>query len=364
MDLPQTPNSYAADPTSILWAHQLRLDIVNLTSSFKILQEDHARTIKTLTDLGEAVDLLLGRIHTLEQQRESDKLLATQKDAKLMELADSHNEEFVRYSDMLDHLRIKLDKTESVNQMLQGRIEFLEQSMMTYSTARSSAATKDTGPEAHQSAWIPVGNSPEQSVPAGANTRQPMQTEMETTATSLSRPEQPLFRRRGSNFDLQLSLPNQALSMHSAEATAIAEVQIIKSIVQGGRSVDAYLDYANALRAEAPHISDIKFARAFIQGHDEVNDRIWSDEMAKEVGYSWERLADLIRRYRTLGQGIGHPEEHMTQDLDRFGGVIAPNASVVVENLNRRGKRTIPIVPPDVDDVASKKIMPYSAGGS
>ncbi|KAL2814939.1 hypothetical protein BJX63DRAFT_431043 [Aspergillus granulosus] len=128
MDPTQKPNASAPDPSSILWAHQLRLDIVSLAGSVNILHGDHAKTIKILTDLGEAIDLLFARIRTLELQRDTDKLPLAQKDAKLMELTNSRNEDLAKFKDMFNELRATLEKTELVNQMLQGRIESLERS--------------------------------------------------------------------------------------------------------------------------------------------------------------------------------------------------------------------------------------------
>jgi chromosome segregation ATPase len=128
IDPSETPAPFAFHPPSILWAHQLRRDIVVLTELIKELQGDHATTTKILTDLGETVDLLLARIRTLELQRDTDKLILTQQDTKLEELANSHTEQLAKYKNMLDDIRATLEKTESANQILQGRVEILEQS--------------------------------------------------------------------------------------------------------------------------------------------------------------------------------------------------------------------------------------------
>jgi chromosome segregation ATPase len=127
-ETPATPAPFAFHPPSILWAHQLRRDIVVLTELIKELQGDHATTTKILTDLGETVDLLLARIRTLELQHDTDKLILARHDTKLEELANSHTEQLAKYKNMLDGIRATLEKTESVNQTLQGRVEILEQS--------------------------------------------------------------------------------------------------------------------------------------------------------------------------------------------------------------------------------------------
>jgi hypothetical protein len=127
--------------------------------------------------------------------------------------------------------------------------------------------------------------------------------------------------RRSSNFDLQLQLPNQALYIDSATGTARTEVQFLRSLVQGGRSPIAYLEYASALRAEAPQVSDARFIHAFLLGHDEVAEIRRAEKMAQEVGYSWERLVEMIRSRLGPGHGqvVGHGEERRTGNLDGVG---------------------------------------------
>jgi hypothetical protein len=162
----------------------------------------------------------------------------------------------------------------------------------------------------------------------------------------------PLSCRRNSNFDLQLQLPNQALYIDSATGTARTEVQFLRSIVQGGRSLIAYLEYANSLRAEAPQVSDARFIHAFLLGHDEVTEIRRAEKMAEEVGYSWVRLVEMIRSRPGPGQGqvVGHREERRTGNADGVGEIIAAHPSAFVQNNNMRGRRTIPIVLPDTAD--------------
>jgi hypothetical protein len=125
---PSNTTPYASHPSSILWAHQLRRDIVVLTELIKELQNDHATTTKILTDLGETVDLLLARIRTLELQRDTDKLILTQQDTKLEELADLHTEQLAKYKTMFDDIRATPEKAESANKMLLDRVKILERS--------------------------------------------------------------------------------------------------------------------------------------------------------------------------------------------------------------------------------------------
>ncbi|KAL2854865.1 hypothetical protein BJY01DRAFT_204971 [Aspergillus pseudoustus] len=126
MDPSQISNPNNPNPSSILWAHQLRADIVKLTGSINNLHSSHASTTKILSDLGETVDRLHARIHALEVQRDANKLSLAQKDARLTELSVSHDEELGSYKEVFDDIRARLGKTELVNQTLQERIEILE----------------------------------------------------------------------------------------------------------------------------------------------------------------------------------------------------------------------------------------------
>jgi hypothetical protein len=139
------------------------------------------------------------------------------------------------------------------------------------------------------------------------------------------------------------------LDIDSATGNARTEAQILRSILQGGRSLIAYLEYANALRAEAPQVSDARFIHAFLLGHDEVAECRRAEEMAKEVGFSWESLAGMIRSHLEPGQGqvVGRREERRTGNPDGVGKISAANPPAFVENNNMRGRRTIPIVRPD-----------------
>ncbi|KAL2860637.1 hypothetical protein BJX68DRAFT_89702 [Aspergillus pseudodeflectus] len=361
-DPSNTTTPYASHPSSILWAHQLRRDIVVLTELIKELQNDHATTTKILTDLGETVDLLLARIRTLELQRDTDKLILAQQDTKLEELADLHTEQLAKYKTMFDDIRATLEKAESANKMLLGKVEILERSTCvlqenTASEQVASAGTSRLGTASENAVSGPIrpGRIPARTAPENPSLtwiapKQLQRTETATTwETSLSDITQPLARRRGSRFDLQLQLPNQALDIDSAMGNARTEAQILRSILQGGRSLIAYLEYANALRAEAPQVSDARFIHAFLLGHDEVAECRRAEEMAKEVGFSWESLAGMIRSHLEPGQGqvVGRREERRTGNPDGVGKISAANPPAFVENNNMRGRRTIPIVRPD-----------------
>ncbi|KAJ0426082.1 hypothetical protein BJY00DRAFT_124459 [Aspergillus carlsbadensis] len=328
----ETPDIH---PSSILWAHQLRRDIVLLAELIKRLQGDHATTAKILGDLGETVDGLLARVCTLELPRDTDKLILTQQGTKLEELANSLTEQLAKYKNMLGDIRATLEKTESANQMLQGRVEILERSycvrqkntasehVASAETSRLGVGSENAGSSPVQLGRIPARTALENPSLTSLAFQHFQRTETETTwPTSLSDITKPLFCRRGSNFELQLQVPKQTMNIDSATGTAITELQILR-IFQGGMSLTAYLEYANTLRTEAPQLSDAVFIHAFILGHDEMAESMRTGEIAKELEYSWERLVGMMRsRLGRSGQGqaVGLREERRSETPGRVGG--------------------------------------------
>ncbi|THC88403.1 hypothetical protein EYZ11_012153 [Aspergillus tanneri] len=332
--------------TSILWAHQIRRENVEIVHQLDDTRAELASTTSTVNDLKQ-------RIEELSHQ---------------VEIRPCHVDEILqgiegRFNESLQTVLDRIKALETENNLLKRKLEFLERRSASPATTLRSRVDAPVQTIVFDSANGSLGldNGPESEilVPDSMPMDKAQAQQQYHFVRSLS-------ETTWGSPSLSGEQESQSQTNRIPERNIEPDESVGQLMKQNGRTLVDYLSHAERIQSRMLQSGvgqKTPMVEAFVQGVDGPSTRTMLEERLRFAGYSWQALTGVIHDI------VEKSEVRMVEKsgpVEGNGSIGSTTGRTPAENQSKcrpkRKRRFIPIVPADEEELleirASRQVWP------